>query len=139
MQLRIALLITIATAAGAAGGCGKGGTADTDAARTSVERFYDAIRADDAETACRLLTPDALKALQSQTGEQCRNGITELELTGGAVVRTTVQELNAKVDLRTGESAYVDGSGPGWKLSALGCRPEEGDPKERPMDCELES
>jgi hypothetical protein len=132
----IALLLAGTAAAGVAGGCA---SSDTNDARATVERFYDAIRRDDPETACRQLSDAALKALQSQTGEQCRNAITHLEYGGGAVVRTEVYGLNAKVDLRTGESAFVDGSGPGWKLSALACRGEEGDPKKVPMDCELES
>ena len=27
----------------------------------------------------------------------------------------------------------------GWKIGAVGCRPEEGKPRDRPLDCEVEA
>jgi len=46
---------------------------------------------------------------------------------------------NAKVDLSSGESAYLSPEPAGWKLSAIGCKPEEGKPRDRPLDCEVEA
>jgi hypothetical protein len=47
--------------------------------------------------------------------------------------------LNAMVELSSGETAFLDQGEEGWRLSAIGCKPEGGKPADRPYDCELES
>jgi len=41
--------------------------------------------------------------------------------------------------LSSTESAYLSEEPDGWKLSAVGCLPKEGKPRDRPLDCEVES
>jgi hypothetical protein len=43
------------------------------------------------------------------------------------------------VTLSSGETAFLDQGHEGWRLSAIGCEPENGKPADRPYDCELES
>jgi hypothetical protein len=118
-------------------GCG---TSDDRAqARGVVERFYDAVRHDRAEEACAQLSDSTVKQLESQSGQSCPGVITRLHYTGGAVVAARVYITNAKVDLRNGESAFLDRDPTGWKISAVGCRPEEGKPRDRPFQCEAEA
>ncbi len=118
-------------------GCGTAD--DRDQARGVVERFYDAVRHQRSEEACAQLSAAAVKQLESQTQQSCRGVIARLDYQGGAVVDVDVYITNAKVDLRNGESAFLSREPAGWKLTALACTPEEGKPRHRPLDCEVET
>jgi hypothetical protein len=130
-------LLALAVLALLAAGCGAAD--DRDQARATVERFYDAVRADDGEAACEELGEGLLEQVQSQTQQSCRGAITHFEYEGGDVVATEVFITNAKVDLSGGESAFLSREDDGWKLSALACSAEEGKPADRPWECEVES
>jgi hypothetical protein len=130
------VLIAIAAAA-ALVGCG---TSDDRAeARGVVERFYDAVRHEDGDAACALLSDAARKAVESQSGEACAAAITRLDYAGGAIARAQVFVTSARVDLGGGESAYLDRGADGWRISAVGCKAQEGLSSEVPMDCEAEA
>jgi hypothetical protein len=118
-------------------GCGVGD--DRDAARTVTQRFYAAVAADDGAGACKELGEDTIKQLESQSGHDCAAAVTQLELSPGAVTSVAVYATNAKVDLDSGESAFLSPEPDGWRLSAIGCKPEEGKPRDRPLDCEVEA
>jgi hypothetical protein len=120
-----------------AAGCGT--SDDRDQARGVVERFYEAVRDDRAEDACAQLSAATVKELESQTQQSCAGVITRFEYEGGAIVDTQVYVTNAKVDLRGGESTFLNREPTGWKITAVACRPEEGKPRDRPYDCEVEA
>lgn len=120
-----------------AGGCGTGD--DRDQAAGVVERFYDALRADDGAGACRQLSAAAVAQLESRSGRSCASVVTRLPFEGGAVVKSEVFVTSARVQLRNDESAFLDREPTGWKLTAVGCRAEDGKPRHRPLDCELEA
>ena len=80
-----------------------------------------------------------MRALEGDTGQSCEAVITRLEYDGGAIVDVNVYVTNAKVDLRSGESAFLDREPAGWKLTAVGCEPELGGPRDVPFDCQAES
>jgi hypothetical protein len=130
---RSAIVVLLAVLAG----CGT--SDDRDQARGVVERFYDAVRHDRAAEACAQLSDSTIQELESQSGQSCAAVITRLRYTGGAIVRAEVYITNAKVDLRGGESAFLDRQPTGWKLTAIGCRPEEGKPRDRPLQCEVQA
>ncbi len=117
------------------GGCGT--SDDRQESREAVERFYAAIEADRGDDACAELSVPARQELESQEDKACGAAVTELKLEGGAVAVSRVFATNAKVDLRSGESAFLSREAEGWKLSAVGCKPEDGKPRDRPFDCEL--
>jgi hypothetical protein len=121
----------------AATGCGTG--QDRTEVRGVTTAFYDALRSHDAETACAQLSPDTLTALESQTSQSCRGVITRLDYAGGAISGVGVYLTNAKVDLSGGESVFLSKEDGDWKLSALACKAQDGDPRERPMDCEVQA
>ena len=127
-MLVLALLIV------AAAGCGT--SDDRDQARAAVERFYAAIGDDRPEEACAQLADSTLEQLESQTGQACEGVITRLSYEGGDITRTEVYITNAKVDLSSGESAFLSRESDGWKLSAIACKPEE-KPADRPFECEV--
>ncbi|HEV2999661.1 MAG TPA: hypothetical protein VGW75_02885 [Solirubrobacteraceae bacterium] len=134
--MRRALLLLLALAAAVAG-CGT--SDDRDQARAVVERFYDALRSDDAEAACAELSESLLEQVESQTQQSCEGVITRFEYDGGAIVGAEVYITNAKVNLRGGESAFLGREDGGWKLSAIACKAEKGKPADRPFDCEAEA
>jgi hypothetical protein len=134
MTWRFAIAIA---AIAAIAGCGTSGDRADSAA--VVERFYDAVRHDDGQAACDQLSTAAMKALESQSGQSCANAVTRLDYEGGAIVRTQVFLTSASVDLRGGETAFLDHEPEGWRISAVACKAEDGPPSERPMDCEVES
>lgn len=112
---------------------------DRDEARVVVERFYEAIRADDADAACRQLSESLLEQVESQTGQSCAGVITRFDYEGGEIVDAEVYVTNAKVDLRNEESAFLSREAGGWRLSAIACRPVKGKPADRPFECEAAS
>jgi hypothetical protein len=120
-----------------AAGCGS--SDDRDQARATVERFYDAVRADDGQAACEELGDPLLEQVESQTQQSCDSVITRFEYEGEAVTAVEVYITNAKVDLRSGESAFLSREDDGWRLSAIACKAEKGKPADRPFECEAES
>jgi hypothetical protein len=131
------LLLPLVLVALVAGGCGT--SDDRDQARATVERFYDAIRHDDADAACDELGQSLLEQVESQTQQSCRGVITRFDYEGGSIERAQVFITNAKVDLDSGESAFLSRESDGWKLSAIACKALEGKPSDRPFECEAEA
>jgi hypothetical protein len=115
------------------------GTADDRVqARGTVQRFLADLGRGDGAGACGQLSQDTIKQLIQQEQAACAKAVTGLKVTPGAVTRVQVFVTNAKVDLSNGASAYLDRSPDGWKLSAVGCRPDA-KPADHPYDCELEA
>jgi hypothetical protein len=119
----------------AVGGCGTTGR-DADVAAVS-NRFHAALEADDGAAACRELSPETRKALESQEERACEEAILGLDLPAGdTVARAKVYMTTAYVELAGPASAFLDEGPDGWKVSAAGCTAT---PSDRPFDCELES
>jgi hypothetical protein len=125
-----------AVAAAALAGCGT--SDDRTAARLVVSRFAVALHRGDGATACALLSQDARKALVQDEGKACPRAVSSLALGGPGITRVQVYVVNAKVDLVGGYSAFLDRATAGWRLSAVGCKPDRGKPADRPLDCQLE-
>jgi hypothetical protein len=121
----------------AGGGCGQAD--DRERVRSVMQSFLAAYAGDDGEDACAWLTEDTREALEAEEAKPCAVAITELELDDGDVAHVEVFVTNAKADLTTGESAFLSEQTEGWRLSALGCRPDGGAPTDRPFECEIEA
>ena len=119
------------------GGCGTAD--DREQARNAVIRFYHAIEEGRGAAACGELSTATISQLESQSGQRCARAITDVRLKPGAVERTQVFITNAKVDVASGESTFLNRERAGWKLSAVGCKAEQGKPRDRPLDCEVEA
>ncbi len=117
------MLVLVAVALG---GCGR---ADDERAVSAVtERFLVAVDGDDGERACAQLSPGAVAALEHDESEPCAEAARGLELEPSRVTRAEVFSTAAKVDLADGDSAFLELTSSGWRLSAAGCTPRAGRP-----------
>jgi uncharacterized protein YceK len=132
-----ALRVLAVCLAVALAGCGTAD--DRTQARAVTQRFVAAYEQDRGQEACDQLSDATAEELESQEQKSCDEAVTELDLQGGAVVDAKVYITNAKVDLASGESVFLNREPSGWKLSAVGCKNTEGKPRDRPLDCELEA
>jgi hypothetical protein len=137
-SVRTRLLIPLVlVAAAAVGGCGQ--SEDRDQVRDVAGRFAAAVADGNGAAACEQLSDSTVKALEQQDHAPCHTAITQLRLDPGAVERVRVSITNAQAVYATGESAFLDRGPDGWRLSAVGCRFEDGKPRDRPATCEVES
>lgn len=118
-------------------GCGQSANRDDVTAVTG--RFYAAVAQHDGATACAQLTAQTVKQLEQDEKARCTKAVDGLGLSPGRVARVQVFITNAKVDLTNGASAFLEQTASGWRISALGCRPTEGDPKQHPLGCTVQS
>jgi hypothetical protein len=133
-RLTVALIVVTATTLA---GCGR--DEDRRAVSTVTERFLRAVARDDGGAACALLTRGAVMALEREEGRRCAVTIIDVRVTPAPVARAQVYVTSAKVDLRGGESAFLSTTPAGWRLDAVGCRPQGGKPADLPYDCELDA
>jgi len=136
MRAALPARLLLAAVALASAGCGQ--SDDRDAVRATTTRFLAAYDADQGEAACAALSEDTRTELESQEKSSCPDAIGEVELEPGAVRHVHVTLTNAKVDLASGESLFLSEEATGWRISALGCKPQ-GKPTNSPFDCELQA
>src|SRR3954447_184223 len=134
---RIATGAVLAGLALAGAGCGQ--DANREDVRAVTGRFFAALAARDGATACAQLSTDTVKSLEQDEQSACPEAIAAAGLGTSRVVKIAVYVTNAKVDLANGASAYLEQTASGWKLSALGCRATDGDPRKHPMSCAVEA
>jgi hypothetical protein len=135
MRCRPLVVASVVIALGAAG-CGQ--SDDRETVRATTERFLAAYEADEGATACAALSEDTRRELESQESKPCRDAIARVKLEPGVVTRVHVTLTSAKVDLATGESLFFSEQHTGWRIAALGCKPQ-GKPTDMPFDCELQA
>jgi hypothetical protein len=116
----------------ATAGCGTGG--EERDARRAAEKLYAAVAEKRGSVACATLTPAAAHALEQQERESCARAVTSVQLSGSRASRVRVYETSAAVSFEGGETAFLDHTDEGWRVSAAGCTPMG----QEPADCELE-
>lgn len=114
--------------------CGRSG--DRQTVRDAAVQFYAAVDRHDGARACALLSADTRKALEEQESESCDKAIEHLDLAGGPVGSVSVYSTNAAVELRGGDTVFLQDTKEGWRIAAAGCRPSG---HEEPADCDLEA
>jgi hypothetical protein len=137
MALQRSLLVCVLALALAVAGCVR--SADRTQAREVAERFFAALESGDGAEACAQLGEATRNALEADEQKPCREAIGSLAIEPGPLAGVAVYLTNAKADLAGGESAFLSETAEGWRVSAAGCKPEEGDPADVPLDCELEA
>jgi hypothetical protein len=122
-----------AAAAVALVGCGTGGS-ERDA-KATVERFYAALQSRNGAAACAELTNGARSSLEQQEKEPCAKAIVSLQLSPASPSGAQVIVTSAIVRTDKGETAFLDQTSAGWRISDAGCKKNPG----QTYDCELES
>lgn len=130
---RPAPAIVLAVLAGA-GLAGCGTRADARQARGATQRLYTAVRHGDGHTACAQLSPDLRKKLVQDASRSCARAVLDLRLHGSRVSTVRVYATSAEAELAGGDTAFLGATKLGWRVEALGCRPEG----PGPLDCQAE-
>jgi hypothetical protein len=130
-------MILLAVVATSVGGCGQ--SEDREQIRDVAAGFAVAVGDGDGGAACELLTEATAEELEEQEGEPCESAVLQLRLDPGAVAHVRVYVTNGQATYDTGESSYLDRGPDGWRLSAIGCRFDDGKPQSRPATCEAQS
>jgi hypothetical protein len=131
------LAVVSLTAALSVAGCGRAD--DRQVVAEVTERFLDAVSDSNGTRACAQLSEGAQQALEQDQSKPCPEAARELEgeIESSRVARADVFATTAKVDLKDGQSAFLELTSHGWRLAAAGCRPAAGG--EEPYDCEVEA
>ncbi|MEA2341578.1 MAG: hypothetical protein QOG11_1655 [Solirubrobacteraceae bacterium] len=121
----------VVAAATMASGCGT--SADRDQARAAAERFYAAVRQHDGRTACEQLS-SSLRAqlVKGEPGDDCATAVLQLSLHGSRAAAVRVYATAAEVVLAGGDTVFLGDTRQGWRLDAVGCKPQGSGP----FDCE---
>lgn len=135
-KLRPLSLCAVALAlifASLASGCGTDSSAPH--ARRAVQAFYSALERHDGAAACRVLSDDTRSSLETSEKKPCKEAVFSLGLSPARVVAVRVYATSAEAVLTGGEAVFLDQDPDGWKISAVGCKPQH----EQPYDCDLEA
>jgi hypothetical protein len=128
------VLVLVACAVAALGGCGASGRKQDAAA--AAERFQSALEQQDGAAACAELSDQTKSKLEQQKKAPCEQAIFRVNLPeGGLAATTSVYITSASVRLTTGPTTFLDESPGGWRISAAGC--EHTEPRQA-FECELE-
>jgi hypothetical protein len=127
-------VLALALLAVALCGCGRSG--DRRIVRDVAVQFYAAVDHHDGARACALLSADTREALEKQESEPCAKAVEHLDLNGGPVGSVSVYSTEAAVELRGGDTVFLQDDSVGWRIAAAGCRPTG---HEQPADCDLEA
>jgi hypothetical protein len=125
--------ILLAAVALALCACGRSG--DRQTVRAVAVGFYAAADHHDGARACALLSSETRKKLEEQESEPCDKAIDKVQLNGGPVSKVSVYSSEAAVELRGGDTVFIEDTNEGWRVSAAGCRPTA---HAQPADCDLE-
>jgi hypothetical protein len=115
-------------------GCGRSDDERVTSAVTA--RFLRAIETHNGALACAQLSQGAIDSLEHEEGKSCAKAAPDLDISASRVTRAEVFGTGAKVDLADGQSAFLELTRHGWRLSAAGCRPQ---PDDHPFICEVEA
>ena len=127
-------LVAVALLAATLCACGRSG--DRQTVRDAAVQFYAAVDRHEGSRACALLSTQTRRALEEQESESCDKAVESLDLTGGPVGSVSVYSTEAAVELRGGDTVFLEDTKEGWRIAAAGCRPSG---HEEPADCDLEA
>jgi hypothetical protein len=133
MFRHLLLALGLVLALGAATGCGT--SADRAHARRATQTLYSAVQRHDGSTACAQMSPSLRAQLVSEQGERCAKATLSLDLHGRTPDEVKVYANNALVRLAGGDTVFLSDTREGWRVDALGCRPQG----PGPYDCQATS
>jgi outer membrane murein-binding lipoprotein Lpp len=111
-------------------GCGT--NADADQARRAAQTLYVAAARHDGSRACAQMSPSLRAQLVDDDGGPCAKAVVGLDLAGRTVDEVKVYADAALVRFTGGDTVFLGDTAQGWRVEALGCRPQG----HGPYDCE---
>jgi hypothetical protein len=117
-------LLLVAVAAG----CGT--SADRDQARGAALTLYAAAERHDGAAACAQMSPSLRAQLVDDHGSPCAEAISKLKLDGHTPTTVRVYADAAEVRFAGGDTVFLGDTREGWRVEALGCRPQGPGPYE---------
>ena len=124
---RVLLLLCVSAAALA--GCGSG--ADRARARETVQALNAALQRHDGAAACAQMSAELRRQIAQDEGAPCAKAVLGLGLRGGRPATVRVYADAAEVRLAGGDTDFLGDTRHGWRVQAVGCRPQGG----APYDC----
>jgi hypothetical protein len=121
-------VIALCLVAVAATGCGTG--ADRDQARAAAQTLYAAAQRHDGARACAQMSPDLRAQLVDDHGSPCAKAVLKLDLQGRTPRAVRVYADAAEVEFAGGDTVFLSDTSQGWRVEALGCRPQGPGPYE---------
>jgi hypothetical protein len=109
-------------------GCGTG--ADRDQARAAAQALYTAAQRHDGATACAQMSPSLRAQLVEDHGSPCAKAVLKLNLHGQTPMTVRVYANAAEVEIAGGDTVFLGDTREGWRVEALGCRPQGPGPYE---------
>jgi hypothetical protein len=126
---RLSALLACALIALALGGCGRG--ADERTVGSVTAALLQAVEARTAAVACAQLTSAAVRSSRARRASPAAQAVTSVQASPGPVRRAAVYITSAKVDLTKRRERLPQPDLAGWKLSAVGCKPQAGKPADQ--------
>jgi hypothetical protein len=128
-------MLTLALSLLMVGAAGCGTSADGDHARRAAQTLYAAAARHDGTTACAQMSPSLRTELVGDEGERCAKAVLDLKLNGRTPDKVKVYANEALVRMAGGDTVFLSDTREGWRVDALGCRPQG----PGPYDCEATS
>jgi hypothetical protein len=125
-----ALVLLLCLPAAALAGCGT--SADRDQSRAAVQALYAAVQRHDGAAACAQMSPSLRQQIVHDSGSRCAKAVLDFDLHGGRPTAVEVYADAAEVRLAGGDTAFLGDTQQGWRVQAVGCRPQG----KGPYECE---
>jgi hypothetical protein len=129
-MVRSLALTLLVLAAASATGCGA--SADRREARAAARDLYAAAARHDGQAACAQMSSSLRTALVEDQQQRCAKAVLALDLHGQTPASAKVYATSAVVRFEHGDTVFLDQTSEGWRVDALGCRPNG----KGPYDCE---
>jgi hypothetical protein len=130
IAMRYLLPLALCVVAAICAGCGT--DADRDQASRAAVALYAAVRGHDGAAACAQMSPSLRRQIVSDERKRCDRAVLGLDLTGRTPAAVEVYADAALVRFAGGDSVFLGATSEGWRVEALGCRPQG----KGPYDCE---
>ncbi|HEV7493992.1 hypothetical protein [Baekduia sp.] len=105
-------------------GAGCGTSADRDRARAAALTLYAATERHDGATACAQMSPSLRAQLVDDHGSPCAKAVLKVKLHGRTPAAIRVYADAAEVRFAGGDTVFLGDTREGWRVEALGCRPD---------------
>jgi hypothetical protein len=128
--MRRTLLVLLCLPAAALVACGT--NTDRDQSRAAVQALYAAVQRHDGAAACAQMSASLRRQIAHDSGSPCAKAVLDFTLHGGTPAAVRVYADAAEVRLAGGDTAFLGDTHEGWRVQAVGCRPQG----EGPYECE---